>query len=385
MSYRLSVFIAACTGMLLFGACLITMGAVIPDVRVRFSLNEMDAGTLFSLLPFGILTGSLLFGPLADLYGYKYVLSFSCFLLGIGFEGLAFAPRASFLKFFILIFGMSGGAINGAANAAVADTSSNDKRSGLSLLGVFFAVGALGMPFLLGVLRSQFEYTTVLSATGIVAFMAAVYMLLVRFPAPKQQKGFPIAQSLSFIKDPALLVMGFFLLCLSSFEGVINNWISTYLIQQHSFTEENALYSLSLFMTGMALMRLLVGSIGKKLSLQQLLGLSFFLLMTGILLLWKAEGFLPSVAGVVLLGLGLAPGFPLTLGLVGNRYPDISATAFSFVLTISLTGNMVVNFSMGVIAKFHGISHIITLMGVVWLIMLVLGVRILRQLRTVIS
>jgi hypothetical protein len=134
-------------------------------------------------------------------------------------------------------------------------------------------------------------------------------------------------------------------------------------------------------MTGMALMRLLMGSIGKKLSVRQLLALSFFLLMMGGVLLWKTEGFMLSVAGVILLGTGLAPGFPLTLGLVGSRYPDISATAFSFVLTISLTGNMIVNFSMGVIARYHGIGHFITLMCAVWLLMVVLGTVILRRIK----
>ena len=385
MSHRLSVFIASCSGMLLFGASLITLGAVIPDLRLRFSLNEMEAGTLFSLLPLGILTGSLFFGPLADRYGYKYVLAVSCLLLGIGFEGIAYSLNPTFLKGFILIFGMAGGSINGATNAAVADTSADDKRSRLSLLGVFFAIGALGMPFVLGMLRQKMDYAAVLSATGAIAFLATVYMLLVRFPAPKQQIGFPIAQSLHLFKDITLLAMGLLLLCLSSFEAIINNWSSTYLIRQKSFSEKNALYALSLFMSGMALMRLLVGSMGKKLSLRQILGISLSLLFTGILVLWKGEGSFLSLAGVVLLGAGLAPGFPLTLGLVGNRYPDISATAFSFVLTISLTGNMLVNFSMGVISGYYGIGHLITLMGVVWVIMVGLSWMILQRTSSKVS
>src|SRR5262249_41659697 len=68
------VFWAACFGMLLFGCGLITLGSMATDLKIKFELDEVAAGTLFSILPFGILTGSLLFGPICDRYGYKFLL-----------------------------------------------------------------------------------------------------------------------------------------------------------------------------------------------------------------------------------------------------------------------------------------------------------------------
>ncbi|HEX7753774.1 MAG TPA: hypothetical protein VF421_00400, partial [Niabella sp.] len=53
------LFSAACAGMLFFGVCLITLGAVVPDLKVTYGISDLDAGTLFSILPFGVLTGSL--------------------------------------------------------------------------------------------------------------------------------------------------------------------------------------------------------------------------------------------------------------------------------------------------------------------------------------
>src|SRR5678816_4814026 len=73
MSKNILVFIAACAGMFLFGITLITLGSVATDLRSKFHLSGTDAGTLFSILPFGILTGSLIFGPVCDRYGYKTV------------------------------------------------------------------------------------------------------------------------------------------------------------------------------------------------------------------------------------------------------------------------------------------------------------------------
>ena len=152
------VFFAACTGMLLFGIGLITLGSVATGLKEKFNLDDISSGTLFSILPLGILAGSLVFGPLCDKYGYKIFLVLSSLCMFAGFQGIAHASSLQLLKICIFIFGIGGGAINGAANAAVSDVSFEDKRSNLSLLGVFFAIGALGMPFVLGLLKNRFNF-----------------------------------------------------------------------------------------------------------------------------------------------------------------------------------------------------------------------------------
>src|SRR5512139_1557937 len=99
------VFRSACLGMLLFGIVLITLGSVAPDLKLKLELSEISSGTLFSILPFGILIGSLLFGPVADKYGYRILLAISCVLLFAGFEGIAYSRSAGVIRIFIFIVG----------------------------------------------------------------------------------------------------------------------------------------------------------------------------------------------------------------------------------------------------------------------------------------
>lgn len=54
--------LAACMGMLLFGVSLITLGSVTLWLRERLLLDNISAGTLFSILPIGIIVGSLVLG-----------------------------------------------------------------------------------------------------------------------------------------------------------------------------------------------------------------------------------------------------------------------------------------------------------------------------------
>lgn len=185
------VFWAACLGILLFGIALITLGSIIPDLREKLGLSDIAAGTLFSILPFGILTGSLLFGPVVDKSGYKLLLSLSCLLLFAGFEGVAFSSSQELLKIYIFFIGLGGGAVNGATNALVSDISDKDKAANLSLLGVFFGIGALGMPLVLGLLRAKYSFETILAAVGVLTLVTAFIFLFIKLPPPKQSQDSP--------------------------------------------------------------------------------------------------------------------------------------------------------------------------------------------------
>lgn len=355
------IFFASCLGMLLFGIGLITLGSVSTDLRAKFSLDEIAAGTLFSILPVGVLIGSLIFGPLCDKYGYKTFLIVSCLIMFAGFQGIAFSASQSLLKVYIFLFGFAGGAINGATNAVVSDISLRNKRANLSLLGVFFAIGALGMPFVLGIMAGKFDFSEVLSSVGFLTLVAGVFFGLVKFPPPKQVQGVPFRQGLVLLKDSTLILIALFLFCQSSFEGIVNNWTTMFLIKELGVSQSNALYSLSLYVVGMAAMRLLIGSVLREMRSANILLLSFILLFAGCTLLKFGGTYGMAVAGLILTGAGLAAGFPVMLGFVGARYTQLSATAFSFVLVIALLGNMLVNYLMGSIAQHYGIQHLTTL------------------------
>lgn len=373
------IFWAACIGILFFGMGITTLGSVKHGLEQKFALDEISSGTLFSILPFGILAGSLLFGPFCDKYGYKILLALTCLSMFIGFEGIAYAPTHNLLKAGIFLFGLGGGAINGATSALVSDISDKDKGANLSLLGVFFGIGALGMPLLLGILESKFNYQLIVSWVGFATLAVAIFYALIKFPPPKITQGFPVAKSLALFKDPFLILIAFFLFCQSAFEAIINNWTTTFLTSGLDVSQSSALYALSLFVTGMTVMRLLLGSVFRNTALSKLWIASFTLVFLGLLSLFIGRYFYLSVAGLILLGAGLAGGFPLMLGLVGDKYKELSATAFSFVFVIALLGNMIINYGMGVIAQLYGIEQLITVAFVEWTIMIILCFNILRR------
>lgn len=376
------LFSAACAGMLFFGVCLITLGAVVPDLKVTYGISDLDAGTLFSILPFGVLTGSLVFGPVCDRYGYKFLLSIACVCMAIGLEGIAFAPTILVLNSCVFLFGAGGGAINGATNALVADISHTNKGANLSLLGVFFGIGALGMPFILGLLQHHFRYTGICAVTGIACFLLGVFYAVLSFPEPKLQQKPTGQKNRLLLKESFLWLIAFFLFFQSSFEAIINNWTTSYMSSRLQLEKETALFALSLFVTGMAVMRLLLGSIFRTAKKVRLFPFLFGLIGSGILFFTFGNNFLSAAAGLVLMGAGLAGGFPFMLGYLGSRYPSVSGTAFSIALTVALTGNILINYGTGIIVQYYGVSYVAAIAGIELIFMILLYFFIIKQFKS---
>lgn len=352
------VLIAGFTGMFFFGVAFTVMGAILPSLSSSLNLSELQSSTLAGLLPLGILLGSLIFGPVIDRYGYKSLMIVSAILGAAGLEMLAFITAPNLLRFSIFILGISGGMLNGATNALVADSSSDKTKSAnLSLLGFFYCVGAFAIPFILASLSKNFTYSPIVCVTGVVMFCAAIYFMFINFPQAKCKQGLPLKQILLMAKKPVLLILSFVLFFQSSLEGLSQTWMPKYLSDCHGFLPNQALYALSFIVVGMGISRLLLSFVLKKVSGKSVLITSMCISIIGVTIITlSASGIIPTlhgsnvsavVAGAILIGMGFASTYPIVLGQIGEIFKNLSGTAFSFALVIALIGNTLMNLLLG--------------------------------------
>jgi len=349
------IFAAACLGMLLFGIVMISLGSLLPTLSKRISLSQVEAGASLSLLPLGILLGSMIFGPLVDRFGYMAILVIGGVLSFLGFQGLGSVIQSSHLNWAIVTIGIGGGILNGATNALVSDISTDKHSANLSILGVFYGIGALGMPILLGLLERYFEVGQLIFWMGMGMLLPVFYFMSLRFPSVKRPHGFPMGRAKGLLGGPLLLPLGFVLFFQSGVEGLANNWTTTYLESEKGFGPRESLFTLSLFVAGLCLARLILGQLLRKLNPYTVLLSSIYLLVGSGLLIWNFQGQWPTVIGLVLFGIGLAAGFPVVLGYVGKMYRGMTGTAFSLVISMALVGNILGNYLMGWIAQELGL------------------------------
>jgi len=357
--------LAAYAGMLLFGIVMISLGTVNTFLSEQFGLTNAQLGSLAALLPGGILAGSLVFGPFADHFGYKYLLIISTFLVSAGLWMMVATETLLPVQVAFFLIGLGGGAINGGTNAMVSDINTENKSSALSLLGVFYGIGALGMPLLTGLLVKIWTLAQVIRFVALFLIIPIVYFLIIPFPPPKHADQFPISRLKSFFKDHILIGLGFILFFESALEGMANNWSAAYLTQDHvGLARTHAVMFLTFLVAAITVGRLILGWALRKWSPVKVLYICFtFILMgsiglqlTGSAIFYSAPA-ITAACSLILLGLGFSAGFPVVLAKVGERYPELSGSAFSFVLVIALLGNTLLNYLTGILTNSFGLHY----------------------------
>jgi MFS transporter, FHS family, glucose/mannose:H+ symporter len=377
------VFIAACLGMLVFGIVITTLGSILPSLIERFGMDKAAAGSLFFLMSMGILAGSIIFGPVADRRGYKGLMIGSLALILVGLEIIAFATSLGMLRAGILLTGLAGGIVNGSTNAVVADVSGERRTANLSLLGIFFGIGAVGMPFSLGLLLEAFTYGTLIAATGALLLLPLLYTAAVPFPPARRAAAAGgtagTASTADLLRQPLLLLLGLMLFLQSGMEMTMGGWTATYFNEVLALEGNRALFYLSLFWFGMMLARLALGTLLRDAAPARMMFIFIGIAFAGSLLLLQAQTLAPAAVGVFLVGAGLAAGFPIVLGYVGAHYAAMSGTAFSIALVMALSGGSIAPYAAGALGENWGMRASLILVPAALLMQVALFAIILRR------
>jgi fucose permease len=375
------LFVCACLCLLTFGIVLTTLGTVLPSVMGRFGIDKASGGALLLLMTFSILVGALVFGPVVDHRGYKSILLGSIALIIIGLEGVAFAPSLGWLRVAVFLIGFGGGIINGGANALVSDISGDERGPRLNLLGVFFGVGAMGVPFLIALLSNRFSHAALIGGVGALVVVPLAVVARASFPLPKQAQGFPLADAGRLLRDPVMLLMGLMLFLESGVEITVGGWTSTFVTEELAVPERSALILLSLYWAGMMLARLAIGTVLSKVPPFRILYTCLVIALAGAALLLTTRDVSLAALGVFSLGVGFAAMFPTVLGFIGTRFSALSGTAFSAAITMALLGGMLFPYTAGVLGERFGMRGSFLIVPAALMILGVLLTVLSRALR----
>ena len=376
------LFVAASLAMVLFGIACVAIGTINEYLTSTFSVDKIFIGFLASMFAAGALIGSLSFGPIVDRFGYKILLIISLIFLSAAFEIVGRTNDLNIIRTMIFLFGLGGGIINGATSALVADLFTEKKGAYLSFLGVFWGIGALSLPLVTSILlKIEMGYPEILSIIGALALIPIGLFAMLKCPDAKNSEGIPYRKYLSMLKNPTILLIGFFLFFQSGFETLTTTWTPRYFMEAYLSDTEKALLSLTMMSISLTVSRLLLGYLLKKNEAWKVLLAGLLITMTGLVMMKFGSSYATGIVGISLLGFGAAASFPVMLGYVGTMFPDISGAAFSLVLFMALTGNMLLNAAGGMVFERYQVTSFSLLMIGIVAVMLILLVFIIRRLK----
>jgi fucose permease len=354
---------AAFGGMFLFGIVVALLGAVLPLVSAPLGLGLDAVGNLFLALNGAILAGSLLFGIVVDRFGYRGALTGGPFLIGSALVLVARAGTAVELAGAVALLGLGGSALNGATNALVADLHPEPrvKAAALNRLGVFFGLGALLLPFLIGTLLHRLGLGPLLLGAAGLSVVTGAFSAVARYPSAKQPEGLSLADARAVLRHPLVALLGALLFFQAGTEMLLSGYLTTFLTSEAGASVRAASLVLSAFWVALIAARLLLGRVLLQVSALALVPLMAGCAAVALALATLAPGFAAASALLLVAAFALSGVTPTILGVAGAALPARTGTVFGLLFSLSVTGAMTVPWAAGHLAEAFGVRIVLVL------------------------
>jgi fucose permease len=327
---------------------LAALGPTLPEIARNTGSSLADAGILFTALFLGAVPAQLVSGWLNDKYGSKPVLAVGLVVMSIGFLGATLSPTLPIAVAFMLFGGLGDGALIVAGNVMVAQTFATKSASALNLMNVFYGVGAIAGPALVGLTISVWQ--TSLPPLWLISLLMALLLIGVaglpgkRVVEPKAEDNTelttaPAVPQRPFFLSPVLWIMSIVLFLYVAVEVGMGGWASEYMQQSTNLVPETAAFVASAFYVALTGGRLIGAWVGNRMQGTQLLLACVTVSVAGALFMLLSVGNTPvSIFSIMLLGLALGPVYPTVMAVVTQRFSTSAGVAASIVIAAGSLG-----------------------------------------------
>ncbi|WP_274648480.1 MFS transporter [Paenibacillus humicola] len=325
--------ILGCLSYLVIGLGHVAVGSVMEQLVLKYRLDYAGGGQLITNQFLGFLAGVLLAPWLARKLGRRNAVRLSLISFAAAEIGYAFEPAWGLMLMLALLAGFGFGMGEACIGALIIELIEERKATAMSLLEVFFGVGALALPaaaawlIALGYWRWTF---------GIVASVAGIVLLLWLF-MPLGQAGphlrrQPAKQGSAGARAPAagykradapLLLLGaLFFAVYVGVEMSFGNYLPAILGRTAAMSETEATVSLSLFWAAMSFGRLFIGRVTRRTGYRNFLTVCCACSAAGFVLLTLMNGEAGATGTIMFTGLSMAGIFAMGLLYMNEAFPD---------------------------------------------------------------
>ncbi len=332
------------------------LGPMLPILSARWSLDDAQAGYLFTAQFVSSMLGMLLSGVLVERRGYRLTLVYGLILMAMGIAVLAHASWSLGLGS-VCVFGVGFGFTTPAANLLIARSNSRNSASALNLLNSAWGIGAMSSPLL--VAASQRAGHTSHFLYGLAAALLALASVLgwVRFfvdAKPASVERGPRAAAVSVWNNRLVPMIAALFFVYVGTETCMGGWIASYARRLDSGSHTFWAVTPSFFWGA-----LLLGRISAPLPLRhiretRLATTGVALAAFGIVVLLATKTMMFVVIGASLTGLGLASIYPINVSLLSHWFGEMATRISGVVFSLGALGGGVLPWLVGALSTRSG-------------------------------
>lgn len=359
---REQIFLRCCLGYFFSGMATLIIGATLPHLMKETGLDYIGAGSILTFFYIGNFFGSFLFTALSARLGDKFSITLMTCLSFLSFVILINTPPLIIINILMLILGLTKGSITLFNNYYVNNMYENPAPKG-AILNAMFATGAFISPFLLSfILYLGFNWRYILGLIAIIAaFVVAVFFttdnetLLFYKNNAKGSVANGTNKDMEFIKDKKFYINTVLLFFYLGFEYSVNGWFITYLKDTGIMSVSLATTLVSITWIAILISRLFIAKISQKISPKKIMVFDSLGLLTGFIMLISTKNVFIIVISLFILGLFMAPVFPLSYA-VSKESLHGSAFAMTMFTALAAIGGIITPYILGVISNTFNMS-----------------------------
>jgi fucose permease len=348
----------AWAGFALIGWAGLLVPSLLRQLESTFGVDDAAIGLWYFINASMYASASLAGGLLTERFGRRTVLGAAAVALAIG---LGIAGTAGSWGVFVLAavpMGAGAGAIDGGMNGLTLAVAGSGRGRALNLLHLFFSIGALSAPFVVGrVVAGGVPWPLVVLATGVAALIVAVTLAVVSMPSGREEGGAPDSPApptsrLTRLPRP-LLFLSIAIACYVAGEIGVSSWTVRFL---GDLPLETATLALSGFWAGLALGRVVAARWSDRFPHGDIAAVSSGLAGGAVIVAVLAPSAGVAIGAIALAGFACGPVFPLIIALGGELYPARVAAVAGTLTAVAVVGGIVYPPLIGVLSGSVGLG-----------------------------
>ncbi len=343
----------ACFAFLLIGWSGLLVPSLAREIEVDFGQTDVGLGIFYFVAAAAYAAGSVLGGMATERVGRRPVLVLAAALHAAGLVGLGLAPGWAAVLAAGVVRSLGAGGIDGGVNGLIVDLFGSARGRALSLVHLFYALGAVGAPFVLAFRTSLgLSWQLVVAATGLATVPLVLMLAVTELVGGRHHAGAHQRAVQSSVLVLPLGVLAVAIGCYVAFSTGVSNWLVRFLGSAPGGT---ATLALSLFWAGLMAGRLVSAAIADRFDHVRLAIVAAAATSAAVLAAVLAPTLELSIVLFAFAGFAAGPVYPLVMAIGGERFPGRSAAMSGILSAAGIAGSLAYPPLMGVISVTAGL------------------------------
>lgn len=339
-------------------------GALLPAWGHHIHSSYTVIGWYFFSMNLGVLVSMSVARTLIREKSIQFVLSLSG---GLATAALLFLAAASspadplWRLGGLFLIGFSLGLMHAAVFEAISPLYTHNPAATMNIAGAMFGLGSLVTSLLVAGTFYVYTVPSILCLIAVVPGLFSIFIARSKFesapgpPPPSFKESIADFRNLSGVLFLLLLFFQF------GSEWAIAGWLPLFLSQRLGVSPASSIFMLAFYWFSLLVGRVIAQSLLARVNHARLLFGSTVAALFGSVLLTATDNVSGAFAGILLIGAGFAPIYPLVVEKIGGKFAYYRPGYFNGIFSFAISGGLLAPWSLGFLTASFGIGAVMAI------------------------